>query len=1015
MGLYTKVKGDVNYTVVGTPTINNGVVSGFSSNNYLTIQNGFSPNTSIWEFQCYIKYVAGSAKQSLIDKSTGSGGTRNFQIAINTDKTLTFYVSFDGTSKSIESTGTYTLTSNNYYYIRLKFTGTQYILSVSDDGYTWIDDITINNSNYIYGNVINIIGKIGAGTEIFNGSVDLNKTYIKIGDTVWFGTTFSKVKVNTGLTKYTVVGNPTIENGVASGFSSSNYLQLQQPFKLNANTVAEFKFKFKMTTASTANGIIGYPNGYGFHFIVPSDNKVDLFIGNGSSWTVLNGQKGTTVLSVNTDYYIKININKGNVVCSLSTDDINYNTEFNVNITLTEEYTYNLVYGRARANDQYLRGSIDLNASYIKIGDGYFWRGAYQNINAWKIQQDNFSKYYTIVDGKLTWASPDIYLESSSDNYGGDGVNAKQWINTNYIPSQGIEYEIDFTLFTSETSANNSYIMGTNCFGLEGHWNNNSNNALIYFNANYTFTMTRNERHKVAVKKQNDNYNFYLDNVLQTTFTELTITPTRNMYLFALNAYDSGRAAYASYSRIYKYKIWDNGTLLYHFVPVPKGLLIGNFVVPSNGMFDIVEQKFYGNEGTGDFAIGGIPQYYIIEGGKLIWCRDDIYLESTGTQYIDTGHHANGRTVVEGKFQFTDGTTQQRVFGADGNNSNYTGLYSMSLYINSSSKYAFSCNDGQGSWSATSVSKDMNWHTYKLGKPVNYLYLDNTQTVAISGNQNATAEHSLLVFTSYRGSDSLQLSKVKEAYFIIYQDLAVKQYLVPVPKGMLIGDKIAPSNCMFDLVTQTFFTNQGTGDFIIGGISGDYVNIGDNIVWVDNTAYLQSSGSQYIDTELKGYLDFTIEAQGTLDNTTSQVMLSRHSYKGNYFGQYSNTKKWTLGDLETASIDYLQKGEFIVKFRNMSISYIYNGTTYNQTSTNDYSDNNIYLFACNSANKYYATAKLWKCIVYNNSKLIRYFFPVNTNTVIGSFTVPAPGMWDAVTKKFYPNKGSGSFTYGKDS
>jgi len=46
-----------------------------------------------------------------------------------------------------------------------------------------------------------------------------------------------------------------------------------------------------------------------------------------------------------------------------------------------------------------------------------------------------------------------------------------------------------------------------------------------------------------------------------------------------------------------------------HFVPVPKDLVIGDFTVPSHGMFEIVEQRFYPNAGTGDFDIdrdGGV-------------------------------------------------------------------------------------------------------------------------------------------------------------------------------------------------------------------------------------------------------------------------------------------------------------------------------------------------------------------------------------------------------------------------
>ena len=41
-----------------------------------------------------------------------------------------------------------------------------------------------------------------------------------------------------------------------------------------------------------------------------------------------------------------------------------------------------------------------------------------------------------------------------------------------------------------------------------------------------------------------------------------------------------------------------------NFVPIYKGAKIGDFVVPENGMWDIVEQKFYPNAGIGSFTYG---------------------------------------------------------------------------------------------------------------------------------------------------------------------------------------------------------------------------------------------------------------------------------------------------------------------------------------------------------------------------------------------------------------------------
>ena len=56
--------------------------------------------------------------------------------------------------------------------------------------------------------------------------------------------------------------------------------------------------------------------------------------------------------------------------------------------------------------------------------------------------------------------------------------------------------------------------------------------------------------------------------------------------------------------KIYYFKVYDKGKLVRNFVPVQQGAKIGDFVVPDNGMWDIVEQKFYPNAGTGRFTYG---------------------------------------------------------------------------------------------------------------------------------------------------------------------------------------------------------------------------------------------------------------------------------------------------------------------------------------------------------------------------------------------------------------------------
>lgn len=167
----------------------------------------------------------------------------------------------------------------------------------------------------------------------------------------------------------TIKGSLTENNGVFSGFSSSDYLELQQPFILNANTVAEIVFKINFDNETT-QVYLGHPNTYGIQMTKgTADSKIHLYLGNNSSWTLIDNAPGTTVLSSLTDYYIKVVFNKGNVQVLLSTDKTNWTTEINRNITLTEEYSYIIDLGRGRTNTQYLKGSIDLNQSYIKINN----------------------------------------------------------------------------------------------------------------------------------------------------------------------------------------------------------------------------------------------------------------------------------------------------------------------------------------------------------------------------------------------------------------------------------------------------------------------------------------------------------------------------------------------------------------------------------------------------------------------------------------------------------------------
>lgn len=180
------------------------------------------------------------------------------------------------------------------------------------------------------------------------------------------------------MAKYTVVGSPTITDGVVSGFSSSNYLELQNTITLSKDSNIEIVEKINKPSDKGSNSFTGTATRYGFGLVITNSGKLLLYIGNGSSWSISgsSGQVGTNILDNDTDYYIKIKISNSLFNVYISTDNINYTLDNSLDISaLTTEHQYNLRLGMARNTTNYFNGSIDLNETYIKINNKLWFNG----------------------------------------------------------------------------------------------------------------------------------------------------------------------------------------------------------------------------------------------------------------------------------------------------------------------------------------------------------------------------------------------------------------------------------------------------------------------------------------------------------------------------------------------------------------------------------------------------------------------------------------------------------------
>lgn len=176
--------------------------------------------------------------------------------------------------------------------------------------------------------------------------------------------------------------------------------------------------------------------------------------------------------------------------------------------------------------------------------------------------------------------------------------------------------------------------------------------------------------------------------------------------------------------------------------------------------------------------------------------------------------------------------------------------------------------------------------------------------------------------------------------------------------------------------------------------------------------YIESSGTQYIDTGVKPNQDTGVTIDFQLTNVSSwQCIFGAANSKqnadeygvwhtGTQFGFYYASTNVTVG------ADATTRHQFVCSKNSLSVD----GTAYSSPAYTNFTTNyNLILGAVNYAGNinYSASVKLYSAKIYANGVLVRDFIPCkNVNGVVG--------LWDNVNNQFYTNSGSGTFTAGRD-
>ena len=407
MALNHTATGSVSYTIVGTPTIVDGILSDCSLSSYLKISSVFAPSNNPWQmviaFQ--LDYPNSSSRYCLFNETKGDYRSPKIEVTTTSSTSLkigTRLTKTNGSWDLVASAKDYTISSYDYNkmsYIRLTFTGTEYKEEFRQEGQDFVTKWVVQSSDAIYqandSTGISIGSDISSGAQwvtYFPGIIDLNQTYIKINGQAWFGTAPVEVKhIDYGTSVgYTKTGSPTITNGILTGFNANNYLKINSQTFTPGSSPFEIQLDYTVGSSATA---------YGYSLFLPNIN-INQPGGVGSFRVNITTTTETFYLSTtraaNTHYILKVTYD-GNGLYSLYSNGELAASRTSTQLLDISSHAFDYTIGIREDNTG---AEINLNNTYVKInGKLWFFRPC---VN------------YVKKEDKLIFADSSIYIESDN-------------------------------------------------------------------------------------------------------------------------------------------------------------------------------------------------------------------------------------------------------------------------------------------------------------------------------------------------------------------------------------------------------------------------------------------------------------------------------------------------------------------------------------------------------------------------------------------------------------------------
>lgn len=177
-------------------------------------------------------------------------------------------------------------------------------------------------------------------------------------------------------------------------------------------------------------------------------------------------------------------------------------------------------------------------------------------------------------------------------------------------------------------------------------------------------------------------------------------------------------------------------------------------------------------------------------------------------------------------------------------------------------------------------------------------------------------------------------------------------------------------------------------------------------------SYIQSSGTQYIDTGIKSASDLKINVTIQYFSGSSGLLYGGGiGWENQYIQGECDTSSYFAYGNRTANFNQQPtNGAIYNVIQDKNVIYLNDVNKLNLAAATFSTNYNIYLFTFNRSGEVgeFGSYKLKECKIYKSNVLVRQFIPCyrKSDNVIG--------LYDIVGNTFYTNSGTGDFTKGID-